>query len=75
MGKASYVGGGFQIRMVDTDGDGVVIAGTGTDEVTGDGEPAGGAELSISGMEGEQFGAVWFTGPLARRLRVLERFL
>ena len=67
-----YVGGGRQIRVIDANGEASVIAGTGTTGFSGDGQPAGGAELSVSGMAVDRFGAVWFSDPWNHRIRVLE---
>ena len=67
-----YVGGGRRIRMVDAAGEVAVLAGTGTHGFSGDAEPAGGAELSVSDLAVDRFGAVWFTDPNGRRIRVLE---
>ena len=67
-----YVGGGRRIRMIDAEGRVSVIAGTGTNGSAGDGEPAGGAELSVSGMAVDRFGAVWFADPIGRRIRPME---
>lgn len=36
------------------------------------GDTAGAAGLSVSGMATDRFGAIWFTDPNGRRLRVLE---
>ena len=67
-----YAGGGFRIRMVDSHGEVALIAGTGAGGFWGDGEPAAGAGLSVSGMAVDGSGAVWFTDPNSRRIRVLE---
>ncbi|MDE0101987.1 MAG: hypothetical protein OXN89_06375 [Bryobacterales bacterium] len=67
-----YVGGGHRIRMIDTTGEVPVITGTGEHGFSGDGEPAGGAELSVSGITVDSLGNVWFSDPLGRRIRVLE---
>ncbi len=67
-----YVGGGGRIRMIDPSGEVSVIAGTGAKGFVGDGEPAGGAELSVSGIAVDRFGSVWFSDPDGRRIRILE---
>ena len=67
-----YVGGGQRIRLIDASGEVSVIAGTGAKGFSGDGKPAGGAELSVSGMAVDRFGAVWFADSGSRRIRVLE---
>ena len=67
-----YVGGRRRIRMINADWQAVLIAGTGTDGFSGDGAPAGSAELSVYGIAVDRFGAVWFTDPISRRIRVLE---
>ena len=67
-----YVGAGNQIRMVDGNGGVRVIAGTGSSGFSGDGENAAGAGLSVSGIAVDRFGAVWFTDPKSRRIRILD---
>ncbi len=67
-----YVGGGNRIRLIGEQGAVAVLAGNGRGGFSGDGEPAGGAGLSVSGIAIDQFGAVWFTDPNSRRVRVLE---
>ena len=67
-----YVGGGHRIRLIDPQGEISVIAGNGRGGFAGDGELAAGAGLSVSSMAIDRFGAIWFTDPKGRRLRVLE---
>ena len=69
-----YIGGGHQIRLIDTQGSLSVLAGNGKGGFSGDGEPAVGAGLSVSGMAVDPLGTIWFTDPNSRRLRVLERW-
>ena len=67
-----YIGGGHRIRLFDAQGEVSVIAGNGRGGFSGDGDSAGAAGLSVSGMATDRFGAIWFTDPNGRRLRVLE---
>ena len=67
-----YVGGGNRIRLIDEQGAVAVLAGNGRGGFSGDGELAGEAGLSVSGIAIDQFGRVWFTDPNSRRVRVLE---
>ena len=69
-----YVGGGRRIRMIDAEGAVSLIAGSGRGGFSGDGEPAAGAGLSVSGMVVDPSGSVWFTDPFGRRIRVVERW-
>lgn len=66
------VGAGRQILSVSPAGATTVIAGTGRPGFSGDGGPAAGAELSVSGIAVSATGAIWFTDPKSRRIRVLE---
>ena len=66
------VGAGHRILSVGSEGKTSLIAGTGMGGFSGDGEPAAGAELSVSGIAVNSLGAIWFTDPISRRIRVLE---
>ncbi len=68
-----YVGGGYRIRLINSDGSFSVLAGNGEGGFSGDGEPADGAGLSVSGLAVDPLGTIWFTDPNSRRLRILER--
>jgi len=67
-----FVGAMQRILMVRPEGGTTLVAGTGSPGFSGDGEPAAGAELSVSGVVVDRSGAVWFTDPNSRRIRVLE---
>ncbi len=67
-----FVGAQQRILMVGPEGEITLVAGTGRPGFAGGGEPAAGAELSVSGIAVGRKGAVWFTDPESRRIRVLE---
>lgn len=67
-----FVGAMQRILMVGPEGKTTLVAGTGSPGFSGDGEPGGGAELSVSDIVVDRSGAVWFTDPKGRRIRVLE---
>ena len=69
-----YVGGGHRIRLINSDGSLAVLAGNGKGGYSGDGGPAAGAGLSVSGLAVDPLGTIWFTDPNSRRLRILERW-
>ena len=66
------VGAGPRIVSIGLDGETVLIAGTGRGGFSGDGKPAAGAELSVSGIAVGADGTIWFSDPMSRRIRVLE---
>ena len=66
------VGAGPRIVSIGLDGETVLIAGTGRGGFSGDGKPAAGAELSVSGIAVGAGGTIWFSDPMSRRIRVLE---
>ncbi|MYG02134.1 MAG: hypothetical protein F4173_07605 [Acidobacteriia bacterium] len=67
-----FVGAMQRILMIGPEGGTTLVAGTGNPGFSGDREPAAGAELSVSGVVVDRLGAVWFTDPNSRRIRVLE---
>ena len=67
-----FVGARQRILMVGPEGEITLVAGTGRPGFSGDGEPAAGAELSVSGIAVDRMGSVWFTDPMSRRIRVLD---
>ena len=66
------VGAGPRIVSIGLDGETVLIAGSGRGGFSGDGKPAAGAELSVSGIAVGAGGTIWFSDPMSRRIRVLE---
>ena len=66
------VGAGHRILAIGPEGETSLLAGTGAGGFSGDGKPAAGAELSVSGVAMDSFGAIWFTDPASRRIRILE---
>ncbi len=67
-----FIGLEHRILRVGPGGDTITVAGTGRRGYAGDGQPAGGAEVTVSGLAVDSAGRVWFTDPPARRIRVLE---
>ena len=67
-----FVGLEHRILRVGPSGDTITVAGTGRRGYAGDGQPAGAAEVTVSGIAVDRAGRVWFTDPPARRIRVLE---
>ncbi|MDE0625940.1 MAG: M12 family metallo-peptidase [Bryobacterales bacterium] len=66
------VGAGHRVLSIGPEGETVLIAGTGRGGFSGDGKPAAGAELSVSGIAVDAGGTIWFSDPTSRRIRVLE---
>ena len=66
------VGAGHRVVSIGSEGETVLIAGTGKGGFAGDGKPAAGAELSDSGIAVGAGGRTWFSDPRSRRIRVLQ---